>query len=171
MDEYFEYLLGIVWKEGYNELLAQLYQHPFTHFVPNDDNRAADGKHLREEFLIERSRMGSFSFPPTCTFLEMLIALSYRVEYQLFDMPYGLDARAAFWTLIENLELGWCTDAAFNSDDGVGIIAEKVRVVNTRDYEGDGYGGLFPLREPKKDQRKVEIWYQMMAYLMENWEF
>jgi hypothetical protein len=40
--------------------------------------------------------------------------------------------------------------------------------LNRRLYTTSGYGGLFPLEEPKEDQRKVEIWYQMMAYLGEN---
>ena len=37
-----------------------------------------------------------------------------------------------------------------------------------RTYRASGYGGLFPLRHSKEDQRKVEIWYQMAAYLIEN---
>ena len=35
----------------------------------------------------------------------------------------------------------------------------------------DGFGGLFPLKHAKKDQRKVEIWYQLQNWLMENYEF
>ena len=38
-----------------------------------------------------------------------------------------------------------------------------------REYSDNGHGGLFPLKNPKKDQRKVEIWYQMTEYINENY--
>jgi hypothetical protein len=44
-------------------------------------------------------------------------------------------------------------------------------ILNTflwRTYDPTGVGGLFPLREPKHDQRKEELWYQLSAYLEEN---
>jgi hypothetical protein len=41
--------------------------------------------------------------------------------------------------------------------------------LNRREYDSDGgNGGLFPLNEPNEDQRDVEVWYQMMAYLQER---
>jgi hypothetical protein len=40
-----------------------------------------------------------------------------------------------------------------------------------RTYQKNGKGGLFPLKQPAKDQRRVEIWYQMAAYLNENYNF
>jgi len=36
-----------------------------------------------------------------------------------------------------------------------------------RDYHADGRGGFFPLTNPDTDQTKVEIWYQMNAYVTE----
>jgi hypothetical protein len=32
-----------------------------------------------------------------------------------------------------------------------------------------GLGGMFPLEDPREDQRAIEIWYQMMAYINENY--
>ena len=37
-----------------------------------------------------------------------------------------------------------------------------------RQYEANGEGGLFPLKGVCEDQREVEIWYQMNAYLYEH---
>jgi hypothetical protein len=44
-------------------------------------------------------------------------------------------------------------------------ILERVK---NRDYETDGHGGLFPLRNPPEDQRQVELWYQMGHWMAEN---
>ena len=33
----------------------------------------------------------------------------------------------------------------------------------------NGTGGLFPLKRPRVNQRRVEVWYQMSEYLMENY--
>ena len=37
-----------------------------------------------------------------------------------------------------------------------------------RTYEYDGIGGFFPLTNAEEDQTKVEIWYQMAAYINEH---
>jgi hypothetical protein len=34
-----------------------------------------------------------------------------------------------------------------------------------RMYEPDGYGGMFPLRKPTRNQREAEIWYQFCDYI------
>jgi hypothetical protein len=40
--------------------------------------------------------------------------------------------------------------------------------LNNRTYSKLGKGGLFPLRSSAYDQRKVELWYQMAAFMTEN---
>lgn len=51
----------------------------------------------------------------------------------------------------------------------VSIYIDMVfKQLNSRYYKSDGFGGLFPLSNPMGDQRYVEVWYQMMAYLAEN---
>ena len=37
-----------------------------------------------------------------------------------------------------------------------------------RRYDEDGKGNIFPLKDPIKDQKTVEIWYQMQSYLLEK---
>lgn len=143
-------------------LLRVLYSTEFTWFVPNDDNRAEDGRDLRHEFLRDQGfdSVDSDWFDLGCSFLEMLIALARRLIFEV-----GGSERGWFWHLMAELELDTYTDDRAVPERLVRDILD--RVVN-RTYEYDGQGGLFPLRRPTRDQRGVEIWYQLNAYILEN---
>ena len=143
-------------------LAKQLYTKEFLWFIPNDDNRAADGKDLRYEFLdfagIEELDPNWMGLP--CSMLEMMIALTRHLSFQAEGEPHDW-----FWQLIENLDIPPCDDRLYNSDihDEIDSILDRV-IWRTYDYNGDG--GLFPMQSAEKDQRKIEIWYQLSAYLM-----
>lgn len=51
------------------------------------------------------------------------------------------------------------------------IPAEKIeKILDTvinRKYKRNGLGGFFPLKHADRDQRKVELWYQLNAYVLE----
>lgn len=66
-----------------------------------------------------------------------------------------------FWGMIKNLGLGSMTDARFDEEYVESVIE---RFLN-REYEPDGRGGLFRIRNCTEDLRNVEIWYQMCWYL------
>ena len=72
-----------------------------------------------------------------------------------------------FWHLIETLDLEQFNDRKYD-DHAQEEIAEILDRVIWRTYAPNGDGGLFPLRNPTKDQRKVELWYQLNAYLLEQ---
>lgn len=97
-----------------------------------------------------------------CSMLEMLIALCHRISFES-DRTAG----DWFWKLMQNLELRDYTDNKFNRQTEEHIDECLDRVIN-RTYEPTGRGGLFPLAAAMQDQRNVEIWYQMSAYLLEN---
>jgi hypothetical protein len=146
----------------YWALTKKLFTKEFVWFVPNDDNRAEDGRDLRREFLEEEGiasidedwlRLG-------CSMFELLIGLSRRLEFEAGGTP-----KDWFWTLIRNLGMELCNDA---SPLNIGAIDEAIDVVIWRTYRSDGHGGLFPLRQAREDQRKVELWYQLCAYLLEK---
>lgn len=147
-------------KRTYWTLLRHLFTREFTWHVPNDDNRVADGVELRREFLRETNSVGDTAWLDMgCSCLEMLIALARRLEFQT-DRP----AKDWFWRLLDNLELG-------GSDFDPMSHREVDHILSTmmdRTYSYNGKGGLFPLDEPARDQRKVEIWYQMSEYLFEE---
>ncbi len=72
------------------------------------------------------------------------------------------------WNLVKNLELdrfeGKTTPEHRVIIDG--ILEQLI----WRLYDTNGVGGFFPLAWPQQDQTKVEIWYQMAAYLNEQFE-
>lgn len=148
--------------KSYWLLFETLYKHQFEHHVPNDHNRAADGRSLRLRFFEETGADQDIHwYEMECSVLEMLIALSERLFYQTDESHINW-----FWRMIENLELLRYTDEVWN--DGRRIGVEKVIYeLNKRTYDYSGQGGLFPLKDPTRDQRGVEIWYQMQAYLMQ----
>jgi hypothetical protein len=163
---YFEWLTLQVGDESVTNihpLCTIMHQKEFVWFVANDDNRLQDGLDLRLEFLYE-------FYDPTMmhalrlahvSFLEVLIGLSHRLDFQRSG---GADIWA--WVLLEHLGLdkyrGRMTTQKREE------IEEILDRVIWRTYEPDGSGGFFPLAWPEQDQRKVEIWYQMMAWIGEQ---
>lgn len=145
----------------YWNLFRQLHSTEFIWLVPNDDNRVEDGRALRYEWIGE----SGFPVDPNwwtfgCSFLEMLIGISRRLAFE-GDGHAGV----WFWHLISNLGLQTCTDAVVYDHDEVD---ERINAVIWRTYDNNGRGGLFPLRHARCDQREVELWYQMSAYLLEG---
>lgn len=146
----------------YWSLIRHLYTTEFVWFIPNDDNRVADGKELRYEF-IQDERMINVSnewMTLGCSMLEMLIALSRRLAFEAEGEP-----REWFWHLMRNLELDQITDAKHPYPEEE--VFDVLNNVIYRQYQVDGQGGLFPLRNARQDQTKVEIWYQLAAYLLQ----
>lgn len=146
------------------KLCRQLHKKEFVWLVPNDDNRVEDGRDLRHEFL-------EVDNPPWvdpdwmelgCSMLEMLIALARRLSFEADG-----STEVWFWHLIETLELEHFNDRNYD-DHAEAVIDETLDRVIWRRYSRDGSGGLFPLRNPAQDQRKIEIWYQLGAYLVEQ---
>lgn len=158
---YFQWLARPIldsWEvQGLDEVnLKTIHRMKFDAIVTNDLNRALDGVALREEFLYEHGVKSSpweiqgwLMFP--CTMLEMLIALADRAAFQTDKSP-------EFWfgIFMKNLRINESS------------LYHALQRLNERQYDYDGTGGLFPLRNPLEDQRGVELWYQMSAYIMEN---
>lgn len=146
----------------YWNLLRLLFKTEFVWWVPNDDNRVEDGRDLRDEFLADQGIDVEDEdwLDLGCSMLEMLIGLSRRLAFEAEGEP-----RIWFWEMIDNLGLYGYNDAApFNKD----TVQEIVDQVIWRTYRRDGFGGLFPLQRATRDQREVEIWYQLNAYLLER---
>ena len=169
---YFLWLCDLVGvgEPGHNckEFAWVLFHKEFTWFVPNDDNRLEDGKKLREEFIDKTLIDGWECLDGPCSIFEMLIALSRRIEFMLRDPAIPDRTDQWFWMMIHNLGLNIFNDTTFNIDEKIynnDLILNKFL---ERTYMDNGLGGLFPLNRPHANQRRVEIWYQLMAYLDEN---
>jgi len=161
-NDYFDFLCHVVDKENRHGILLQtLYRIDYYSLIPNDDNRGVDGQLLRESFVEEGRQTLSFCPTGPCKVLEMLIGLSIRLEFETSQSRWEKTIGEWFWILIDNLGLNGCR----NKHE----IMDKVGIMLERRYNEDGDGGLFPLKDPKKDQRRVEIWYQMSQYMLENY--
>lgn len=173
-DRYFEWLysrIGAVRNRNparsYWELARKLYSKEFVWLIPNDDNRVEDGKELRREFLDE---LGTDGVDPEwvdlgCSLLEVMYALARRASDEHDIMTPG----DWFWLMMENVGLKNYTDARIRRHTDEEQIDEILDAIVYRTYSYDGSGGLFPLREPRTDQRKVELWYQLAAYILEEY--
>jgi|SRR6478609_4869518 len=143
-------------------LARQLFKKEFVWFVPNDDNRVEDGRDLRFEFLVANGLTAEEEWLSMgCSMLELLIGLARRLTFEMEGEP-----RVWFWHLIETLDLFQYNDRVYDAMAEEKIDEALNRVI-FRTYEADGRGGLFPLRRPPADQREVELWYQLSAYLLE----
>lgn len=145
-------------------LFQQLYETIFVAIVPHDENRIADGRDLRHEFLAEfEDEQGDLEWMRSpCSMLELLLILSRQLAFEMDD-----DVAPWFWHLIEVLELEEFNDHEYD-DESREVISNTLDRVIWRHYEPNGQGGLFPLRSPNEDQRDVELWYQLNAYLLEQ---
>lgn len=174
MNGYYEWLMDLIGLEEYQNkvslrywfLLKTLYYRDFYWVIDKDGNRAEDGKALRREFESESDFPSYDAIKGPCTVLEMLIALAGRFDGNgSFDYNDEPNVSKHFWMMIKNLGLDLYDDDWFYEEDVEHILDTWL----DRDYGRDGNGGLFPLKHPEKDQRNVEIWYQMQSYIQENY--
>ena len=141
-------------------LMRDLHSTEFVFLISGDDNRAEDGLDLRREFLRESFTAQAPNWMDIpCSVLEMFIAFSRKAHFE----ADAYSSREWFWIFLGNLSLDDLNDA---SDHVSEIVSEVIDQFVWRTYRHDGYGGMFPLQQPKCDQRDVEIWYQFSEYLV-----
>lgn len=147
--------------ETYWNLLELMFEKDYVWLVPNDDNRMADGLDLRSEFCHDhRIRVNTLRSLKPASFLEVLIGLSRRLSFIAGGNPQGWA-----WQLLVNLELTHMIDPL--SRYKARKVDDIMDTVILRTYRSDGLGGFFPLAWPEEDQREVELWYQMAAFIDE----
>ena len=161
MEGYLRFLYDLVSDPNaeffYETAMASMLDIEFIPYIGNDTDRALDGLMLRH--LYGHKIDGII---PECTMLEMIIGLCMRLqeefEDEFEDNTYG------YWfsEIMNNLKIEEdCEDEDY--------IFEVVTDARDRRYDFNGNGGFFPLKHASRDQRKVEIWYQMSEYLMEKY--
>lgn len=174
--EYKEWLKGLVYqttvynpKYSYIKLFDFLYDCVFLvdDAIPLDENRASDGLYLRYQFAetynySDREVVASINKP--CTILEMMVALSMRIEHVIMDDPqFGNRAPSWFWCMVASLGLGGQDDISFDYKYCLRVISNFTE----HKYKPNGEGGLFTVSNPNRDMRTVEIWWQANYYLNE----
>lgn len=168
MDRYFEWLKiqvnFIDFPETYDMLFEKLYKEEFRWKHLMDKNRAFDGIELRNTFHEETGfRAPSKTLP--CNVLELLVSLSRRMNYICASFDED-KTKVIFWRLIFNLDLMDMYDEYYYMAGGDERVSGALSKWMDRLYNEDGSnGGLFPMQNPRENQREVEIWYQMNQYL------
>lgn len=152
-------------NNSYLNLASILYKTPFDVVVDKDRNRIDDAIHLRYDFVAERGTdeydLDIHSKPATV--LEVLVAFSDRI----IDCAPDSNPKSWIFTILKNLDIA-ISDNSWDQDSAL-YVEHNLHVWIDRKYRGNGVGGPFPLRNPRGDQRYVELWYQMQSYLIENY--
>lgn len=154
-------------NSSYLTVCSHLHSIEFWDGVPNDDNRRIEGEELREEFIsktpvVDAEDYAELHSNGKASIFEMFIGLAKRGDHVV-----ELGTPAWMHMFLENLGLAKYTDARFRVSDRP-EVERIIRTFNQRQYERNGQGGIFPLKKSRKDQRQVELWYQMAAYMNEN---
>ncbi len=181
-EEYFLWLYKLVdgRKRSYRKLCKELYETKFRWSVHNDDNRCEDGIELRDLFVEEKGLDETHLEVESllvgdCNVFEMMVALAQRMNNLSYDLNTQEDKTAKwFQEMLENLNLSVYLDNtsidARLSPQQSGKVCEICDTLMDRTYDRYGNGSLFPLkRRHPKDMARVEIWYQLMLYLDENY--
>ena len=169
-DEYFEWLLDFVCRDryspkiSYRKLLMYLHNTDFRYLLERDQNRSVNGVYLRYRFVVVHDYDDYIfdEWEDQCSVLEMMIALAIECEESTMDDPsIGNRTGQWFWGMIRSLGLSSMTDDRFDRR----LAEDVVETFLDREYEPDGRGGLFTIRNCDKDLRDVEIFYQLCWYL------
>lgn len=154
-------------SRSYILLCDEMQDMDFKVLVPRDDNRESDGLDLRDEFLdfirdrtLDREEERQSR---NVSLLEMFVGLAARGR-----LLTGMEEPEWFDVFLKNLDIDGCSDNRFD------IMSRQrarriLRRFNDRKYRANGQGGLFPLSMPMRNQREVELWYQMGAYIREHY--
>ena len=166
---YYDYLVDQIdgeEKRGrkFSKILHKMLEVPFLDLVGNDSNRVEDGLIFRRNYELETGEHSGYLH--SVSVFEVLLGLADRMNFELDEADMHLDQTAElFWELVDNLGLLGYDDEIYNENE----VEKRLEKFVTRDYEPDGRGGCFPIFNPKNDQRDVELWYQMQAYINEKY--
>lgn len=167
-NNYFNWLKNKVdfldFPEKYDQLFMALYNTEFVWGHPMDRNRAFEGQDIRAEYKSETGHNFPINLSIPANVLEVLIAITKRMNFicSSFDED---KTKIIFWRLMANLDLAGMSDPYYIMNGGDVMVEAILTKWMKRRYEPDGRGGIFPMAEPRENQREVELWYQMNQYL------
>lgn len=176
--EYYTYLISLIDPPAgvesrlrkHGMLLFELWKREFYWFdsMEEEENRSRDGKNLRDQFIMD------FDMPPDkvpqgpCNILEMLVALSLKLDAIVHDWRIGNRPWEWVEMFIENLGFDDLTDDNINPMRDSAYINAKLDTFLTRNLGPKGEGGLFRFHKPLVTVRQLDIWAQMNKWIIEN---
>lgn len=174
-DRYFDVLYDIVAADreeltdmSYRMLLGVLDGVEFKDTRGIDGNRIQDAQELRADLIAENDLDHTYVRPfMNVSMLEVMVAIAERLGQITGDG----DTAFWFWEMVSNMALDGIDDTEFWSDpeEYEAEILDRADDVININYDRDGLGGLFLLREgvAPQDMRDTELWYQMQYYANE----
>lgn len=166
MDKYIDYILNLMDMDLSSiDLIFLLLDKPFVSLIEFDKHRELDGLFFRKNFIGNGDKDLEKLVDPywfnEVSVCEVLAALSQRIDKEYIGSSLNPRPGIIFKEMLDNLGL--------NKNLNPKEIDDILNRFIYRKYSPDGVGGIFPLKHPKNDQREIEIWSQMQAYLMENY--
>lgn len=158
-------LVGVPYKE-YSKLFDFLMDQEFIYYIPGDKNRIDDGYYQRLTYMKEND-ISDLDFEDKFTsVLEVLVAFAIRIDHDWIGDPDDPRPDIIFVEMLENLDIFYDNSSFYYRDANI-----KISNWLSRLFDRNGVGSIFPLKQnvSRIDQRKVEIWMQMTAYLRENY--
>lgn len=166
--EYFNWLCDKIVQnneqKSNEKLLKFLFNRDYIWVIPMDENRAGDGIWLRREFSSEKNYTKKPLSGEPCSVLEMLVALSIRIEDDvMYDWEMGDRTGDWFWIMVKNMGL-------LRS-----VLWDKcLENFHQRTYKNGGLGCPFRMKNMDEKEfemfKKEELWNQFLDYLSENFE-
>ena len=95
-----------------------------------------------------------------CSVLEMLIALARDIAFDT-----STTTSEWFWLMMDNLHLTSEDDEDYDRD----YVDQCLNIWMNRSYDKEGCGSLFPIPDFDGDMRKLEVWDQKNAYLIDSY--
>lgn len=152
---------------NYTLLLTHLDDKAFIFTHPLDENREIDGKYLRQEFLDEEGLGRDLFWEGDASILEVLVAMSIRIETEITGEIGNDHIERWFWVMIHNLGLDKFRDDRYDErkiDEILDNWLEKGHGPNSKFT-------IFPLKKSKTNRDDIDMWYQMQLYLAENYTY
>lgn len=146
----------------YIELWELLYGVPFRVVLERDRNRIGDVYEMRKHI----GYLSSCNEPDMAvTVLEVLVAFARRIDMEYIGSPGDPHPERIILEMVQNLGIDRYVKQGYNRS----FVMEKLDRWMDRTYNICGIGGLFPVKRDQRDQRKLELWDQMMSYIHENY--
>jgi len=166
--DYYYWLLDLVYVDSdgpLNRLCLALFHTEFQWNIPMDHNRAGDGLDLRKRY--GHDILANNLLPEWCSALEMMVALAVRIETEIMSCDTFGD-RTGLWFRIM---LHFLHQEIGNCDTFLSFCDSFQNKSITKAFEKNSDFRLFLSKKYPKTLPKVEIWYQMHAFLLENYFF
>lgn len=152
-------------------LLFALWRHEFfwMDIYDHEEDRANDGKQLRERFMMEFDAPPSIVPQGPCNVLEMLIAFAIRIDNTVHDWQIGSHPWDWVEMFITNLGLTDLTDDDIRPRDN-GFITAKLEYWMAHDIGTRGERGLFRFKRPVLMINNMTNWDMMQKWVAEYLE-